>query len=327
MDESNPWNTLDKPASEEKYSTRRIDEPKKHSFWWALDFQGQPGLAVEFKSGVSLPPSLPIFASINAKLSPDGMFLVLSLTQMDVLKKFRLLCHDLISEGQMVEEQDEEGLLENLVSSLQRWQKLFETRRQSSPTTEQKIGLIGELNCLRNFLAVNTGFRKAVDAWQGPKGHEQDFSVNGQLIEVKTQLSSSDKIVKINSLEQLDTISGPIMLMHLGLSPATPKTAGAISINSLIEGIINGLSGDNFGVDIFVTLLEQLGFSVDNDYGDDYFVVPFEDFFDVRDGFPSLTRSGVAMAAITKATYSLSIPELAPWSLERQVAEARIFND
>ena len=53
----------------------------------------------------------------------------------------------------------------------------------------------------------------AVLAWNGPKGHEQDFSYNGSLLEVKCQLSSRDRIVNIASLEQLDGVSGQILLM------------------------------------------------------------------------------------------------------------------
>jgi hypothetical protein len=327
MEEQNPWNSILKPRSGNSFGSKRVDGITKHNFWWALDCHGRVGFAVEFKSEITLPSALPKFSTIDVVLSPDSKFLLLFLKHSDVQRKFRLLCHDLILEAQSVDAGASKVLLENVTSTLKRWQRLFETTTQPSPTLPQKLGLIGELNCLVNFLAVRIGFRNAIDAWQGPKGHEQDFSINGQLIEVKAQLSSSDKIVKINSLEQLDTISGPIWLTHVGLSPASSDLAGAVSINSLIQTTINGLGGDNFGIDIFVTLLEQLGFNVENKYGDEYYVLPFENFFQIREDFPALTRSKVPSTAISKANYLLDMSELSSWDVSPDFVAEAVFSD
>ena len=242
---------------------------------------------------------------MELKISSDKKFFLLSLRDKEAQKKFRILCHDLICESQSIESGREVKLLEIAVSTLIRWGKLFSVKKIKEPTSSQKYGLLGELSCLANFVAHKTSYRKAVESWQGPKGHEQDFSINGHLIEVKAQLSSSDKIVKISSLEQLDTISGPIWLQHVGLSPSSSLEVGGVSINSLIDKILCGLAGDNFGIDIFVSLLELQGFAIENDYGNDFYTIPFINIFDVREDFPKITRKVVGSQSVMKALFSI----------------------
>lgn len=326
MEVSNPWDNIEAPKTQGDFSTNRITEKTKHDFWWSKDYRGNPGLAIEFKSAIGLPRSLPTFSSIETTISPDKKFLLLSLLDKDVVKKFRILCHDLINDSQAVETGDGSKLIESLISTLIRWEKLFVVKKIKSPTASQKYGLLGELYCLANFVAKNTDYRRAVDSWQGPKGHEQDFSINGHLIEVKAQLSSSDRIIKISSLEQLDTISGPIWLQHLGLSPATSLEKSVVSINSLIEEILGGLVGDNFGVDLFVSLLELQGFAVENDYGDDIFTIPFLNSYDIRADFPKITRKVVGSYAVTKASYSLNMSDLDVWLINQDTVTAEVFS-
>jgi hypothetical protein len=326
MELANPWEKIATPKKHGDFNSRRIRETSQHDFWWVVDSDGKPGLGVEFKAEIDIPHTLPHLTSIKATISPNQKFLLLFLLDKEILTKFRILCHDLINETQSVDAGNSPKLLENLVSTLNRWKKLLETKKIKSPSLAQKLGLLGELNCLANFIAAHAGFRRAVDAWQGPKGHEQDFSINGHLIEVKAQLSSSDRVVKISSLEQLDTISGPIWLQHLGLSPASSEDSSAISINSVIQKILNGLAGDNFGIDIFVTLLEQQGFALENDYGDEFYTVPFRQTYEIRDDFPKITRHIIGSNAIVKADYSINMSDLNNWMAENNYVEAEIFS-
>jgi len=326
MEESNPWKSITVPTSVGEINSLRVDGHKKHSFWWTVDSDGRPGLAVDFIDELQSTPSIPNFSIIEAIIVPNKKALHLTLLDKEIIKKFRVLCHDVITDTQDVEDKNDKQLLENLLSSLTRWQKLFEIKKIKAPTQSQKLGILGELCCLVHFVAAKTNFRHAVDAWQGPKGHEQDFSVNGHLIEVKTQLSSSDKIVKISSLEQLDTISGPIWLKHIGVSPADRLSVDTISINSLINTVVTGLKGDNFGTDIFVTLLEHIGFSVENEFGDEQFTIPFQNIYQVQKDFPCITKEMVGSSAIIKASYSINMSELTPWMVETDVAKQEIFN-
>lgn len=325
MDTANPWETISTPNKRGIFNSIRVKSQSIHDFWWVVDFDGNPGLAIEFGTEIELPNTLPKLSFIEARISPDKRYLLLFLLDREIQTKFRVLCHDLINETKSVSGGASLQLLENLVSTLSRWQKLLDVKKIKSPSLAQKLGLLGELNCLANFIATKVGFRLAVDAWQGPKGHEQDFSINGNLIEVKAQLSSSDRIVKISSLEQLDTISGPIWLQHIGLSPATANDVTAMSINSVINKILDGLSGDNFGIDIFVTLLEQQGFAIENDYGDELYTVPFRQTYQIREDFPKVTRQIIGSNAVVKASYSINMSDLGPWIVSDDFANAEIF--
>lgn len=325
MEEINPWEKISVPKSTTAPSSYRVDGTHHYNFWWAVNHNGQLGFMVEFSCEMELRTPIPNLQAIEAKLSPNKKFLTFFLIDREIQKKFRILCHDLISDSQHVGIGNDKKLLENVISTFIRWQKLFEIKKIKSPSMPQKLGLLGELNCLCNFVAKHVGFRGAVDAWQGPKGHEQDFSINGHLIEVKAQLSSSDRIVKISSLEQLDTISGVIWLQHLGLSPTPIQDANTISINSLTQQIVRGLAGDNFGVDVFVDLLERQGFSIDNQYGDEHYNRPFRNTYLVDEDFPKITRGILGSSAIVKGNYSLNMSDLSSWIVKDTIVETRIF--
>jgi hypothetical protein len=325
MEASNPWEKIQKPDNTGTFNSIRAAEKTNHNFWWTIDFKGNCGLAVEFNQHIKLPKSVPNFSSIEILVAPDKKFLLIVLTKSEDVKKFRILCNDLISDSQPIKGDDEVNLLATIILSLKRWQNLFEVKKIKTPSLSQRLGLLGELNCLVNFLAKYTDFRQAVKSWQGPKGHEQDFLINGNLIEVKAQLSSSDKIVKINSLEQLDTISGPIWLQHTGLSPCTLNNGQAISINLLIQEIVNGLDGDNFGLDLFATLLEVQGFSLENDYGDDLYAISYLKIYGVANDFPKITRKTIGSNAVLKAQYSINMSELDPWLKDVEFVKSRVF--
>lgn len=326
MQTNNPWIYISAPENSLEFNTMRVEEVCDHNFWWIVDCVGKPGLGIEFNTEISLSYNVPSFSSFEIKLSKNNKFLLLFLIDLEVNTKFRVLCQDLINEANSKTNIDGVEFLNHVMNTLKRWQRLFNVKKNNSPTLPQKLGLLGELNCLVNLIAKNVGFRAAVDAWQGPKGHEQDFLINGHLIEIKAQMASLDRVVKINSLEQLDTTSGPIWLQHLGLSPISVADSTSISINMLIQRILDGLVGDNLGIDIFITLLELQGFQVQNDYGDEVFRTSFVKIYQVREDFPKLTRKLIGSNAVVKANYSINMSELDPWIVDEEYIKARAFS-
>ena len=59
MELANPWELIDTPKNLGAFNSKRVGEQSKHDFWWTLDCKGNPGLAIEFKSVIELPHSLP----------------------------------------------------------------------------------------------------------------------------------------------------------------------------------------------------------------------------------------------------------------------------
>ncbi|WP_369408059.1 PD-(D/E)XK motif protein, partial [Pseudomonas sp. SWRI111] len=72
----------------------------------------------------------------------------------------------------------------------------------------ERIGLIGELLFLRDVLSDRVGWNAAIKCWNGPGGHEQDFVVAGSIFEVKTQVVTADRRIRISSEDQLDAVQG-----------------------------------------------------------------------------------------------------------------------
>ena len=85
------------------------------------------------------------------------------------------------------------------------------------------------------------------------------------------------------------------------------------------------MRGDNFGIDIFVTLIEQQGFMLKNDYGDEYFDTPFRNNYQIRDDFPKITRQIVGSNSVVKASYSINMSDLSTWLVTDAFLKKEIF--
>jgi hypothetical protein len=324
--EKDPWELLDKPSSKVNFSSSRDTNSEYLNFWWVKDVENKIGLVANFDEEIELEINLPLMQNIELQVGPDNKSILIFLKNNELKIKFLIFCQDIIFSSTEKNHSDQQQILENIIYCFSRWAYLFEPAKKRKLSSNLLIGIVGELYLLKNFIASNSSFRDAVDAWYGPKGHEQDFGINGRLLEVKSQLSTSDNVVRINSLDQLDTISGAIWLCHIGLSPSQSETNETFSINSLIEDIISGLDGDNFGIDIFLTLLDLLGYERGIKDGDSLYTIAYLSFFEIRDDFPTITRRLLGTNAIEKATYTLNINELRNWLVDQSDVKDEVFN-
>ena len=186
-------------------------------YWFARDFQGRYVLC--FDSGAEVPAasSVPKPAGIEVNalaFGEAGCRLVLTLLESEQFDIFRALCFDLMRSTAEISGDESAAGLSITLNRLRRWQSLLEKARDDLLTTSRIIGLVGELLVLRDLLLPRMNTFDAVQAWRGPYGDEQDFLLAGRIIEVKTQLSTSDRYLSVSSEEQLDTASGPILICH-----------------------------------------------------------------------------------------------------------------
>ena len=66
----------------------------------------------------------------------------------------------------------------------------------------------------------------------------------------------------ISSLEQLDDVSGPIYISHVGILVQQPvNTCDCFSLPSLVDEIVVSLSNDNYAIDTLLGCLESAGVS------------------------------------------------------------------
>ena len=245
--------------------------------------------------------------------APDQTNVTIFLLNDDDLRQFRVFCDDCIQEIEMRAQANAQSVLVVLNDTLARWVELLRVKKKGL-TLQKKLGIIGELLVLRDLLIKEFAPSDCIKAWNGPNGHEQDFLLNGKLIEVKCQLSSRDKIVKIASLEQLDCISGQIYLAHIGVSSAEREMAGSFSIGSIVDQIIDLLNGDNYSIDCFLGKLELIGYHhSESDYSD-FYVKSYSQIYRIDDDFPCLVR-GKTPPAIENCRYKLNLASLAQWEI------------
>jgi len=197
------------------------------------------------------------------------------------------------------------GAGSRLVERLLQWQGALRARRDGL-SRDAIIGLIGELTVLE-ALATSMPPLSAVNAWKGPEDGVQDFRAEGIAIEVKAT-AGSHALVPITSLDQLDARA--LRRLALAVVRLVEDPAGE-SLTTLV-GRIRGIAGGG--------VLEgklALGKWRDQD-AERYEEIRFRrvgiDVYDVRDGFPYLTRAN-APSGVAEAAYRLDARAIAPFVL------------
>ena len=237
----NPWEDLETPDPP-AFSTRPVNSASKHNFMWIKDASGRPGLALSFNELVTGRFEVPVFQNLEINVQSDKKTITFLLNDETTLRQFRIFCEDCVNAVEQQAKGDAHSVLAMLAAVVIKWVELFDGRNRQYLSKNAEIGLIGELIVIRDMLIDVIGASDSILAWNGPKGHEQDFLYNSLLIEVKCQLASKDKVLNISSLEQLDSVSGQIYLAHIGISPATVGQENCFSLPSLVDEIIKQLS-------------------------------------------------------------------------------------
>ena len=98
---------------------------------------------------------------------------------------------------------NDQKLISEIKITLEKWLTVFEKNNFKKLSLSEQIGLLGELNFIKEKLWKYMKIDEAILCWQGPRGHDQDFVLNF-LFELKTKLASAKQVIKIASLEQLN---------------------------------------------------------------------------------------------------------------------------
>ena len=214
MTDENPWLNINIPDDQGEFRTNRVIIETPHDFFWAKNFLGKCCLILNCQLNAKSDISLPKLKGIEFNIVSEGgkTSLIAILTDDTARDLFRTFCSDLIVSSRKVKTKDSVALINAMKSRIERWQDLMSRSKDKILSESEQIGLFGELVFLRDILMQKLDLINALTAWE-PDG-EQDFGWSGKLFEVKTQKSTSDKKVKINSLEQLDTVSGEIWLIQ-----------------------------------------------------------------------------------------------------------------
>ncbi|MFP3459794.1 PD-(D/E)XK motif protein [Arthrobacter globiformis] len=162
-------------------------------------------------------------------------------------------------------------------------------RGKSGLSTEQQLGLYGELLLLRQLIAY-LGEANAIEAWLGPASEQHDFVFGAFDAECKTTISEK-RIHTIGSASQLEKIPG----RDLWLISVQVTRAGLDSGESLNELVTDVAASLDMEADKFWGYLRGLGWRrEDGDLYSQRFILrsPIQTYL-VTEDFPAITTAAL----------------------------------
>jgi hypothetical protein len=228
--------------------------------------------------------------------------IALALERPDLESVFLVITEDLIASSRLAS--DVEQAILAVGARLSAWQTCLKLRKEGFGP-ERILGLYGELVILEQ-LGESIGLDHAIARWSGPEHGLHDFQAGRVSIEVKTCVGARG-IVRIGSLDQLD----PSSLESLALCRVVvvPDDAGT-DLSELVA--MTREAADNMGTSVRHDLDHRLlmsGYLDPEDRGAAHFdrlSVATVETYDVRGGFPRLTRETVE-AAVVSVEYGLDV--------------------
>lgn len=245
---------------------------------------------------------IPEFENLQVQLTDekDRKSLTLRLTDRGLTDLFSIICCDLAEASSIAT--TEGGAIQIFVVRLGRWAELLRRRRGNELSFNERLGLLGELNVLIWTIDVcGIDAPLAIRGWRGPDGDTNDIGLNHLRIEVKAQLSTQRRSLKISSLDQLNWDGRNL---YIAANRFTPSDQG-LSLKSLCADITFKLATNRAGLMEFQRKLIVAGYDSDASYAGDTFNLEKMSLYRVAEAFPRLVPSNVPLG-VTKANYEIS---------------------
>ena len=327
---ADPWCAIESPKEDNSLNARRADAEHPLDYWFARDVRGRYVLCFDSKANAPSATALPRLAGIELvvlSIGETGCRLVLTLLDSEQFDIFRALCFDLMRATRDLAENESSAGFAVTLNRLRRWQRLLEKARNDLLSQSQIIGLVGELLVLRDLFLPRLGPFDAIQSWRGPFGDEQDFLLAGRIVEVKTQLSTSDKYLLVSSEEQLDTASGSILLCHQTLDVPASDEDDAVSLNGLVSAVMESIVGnDHAAADLLQSALLEAGYRRREEYAQPYWLLNGRSFYEVRENFPRIVPNMIA-DGINKVRYRINTQACGEFEIAEEAAMEWTFDE
>lgn len=322
------WQEIAAPAEYGSCNVRIADSSHPLDFRIGRDYRGRYSfqLDADYPDG-NLPP-LPRMSAVTCELEPIAngrLRLIANLETSGDFRNFSLMCRSLmLATEQLVPSRSRVGLLK-AIEELHRWQEMLRHRSDGLLSRSERIGLVGELLFLRDVLADRMNWIDALNCWYGQDRHEQDFVVGSCIFEVKTQIVTADRRIRISSEDQLDPGQGRILLCNQGIAPTSSVDASARTLNLLVEEIRSdvALMGPR-ALDLLDIALLHAGYEVRKEYGEENWLLIDRTYYEVKDDFPRIER-GELRSGVDTVNYSIRISECTPFTVSETDAFAGIL--
>ncbi len=326
MDESD-WRNIAPAFDPHADNVRRASSTHPLDFYRGRNHVGQYIFSLTADSGCRELPKPPKLNEIDVSVERrpvDGARLVLTLEDRDQFEIFRTLC-DYLLEATADHPRGANGSgLRLVLLRLADWHNMLRRRRDSHLTTEETIGLVGELLFLRDQVMPRLDAAGSVSAWSGAQRNEQDFVYGIWQVEVKTQLSTSDHRLQISSEAQLDTAGSSLLLCHQTVARA-PASSGAISLNALIDDLTRKFTTAGPAVlEQFEFALEACRYARRDEYNEPEWLLIDRQLFEVRSDFPRIIPA-MLPAGVHAVSYAILLSACQGFAVDLDITLAKVF--
>ena len=313
---ADPWRGIARPDRIDSVTAHRASGSSRWDLFWGVDTEQTCLLMLRFQRGAQVSQQLPKLRGLTVErrspaADPDDV-LVLRLLESEHREIFHRLCLDIVDATGRAETEAE--AISRFVARTWRWHRLLRGGRDGRLNEEQQKGLIGELGLLETHLLSAVGVAQAVRSWRGPLGAPKDFEIGRVSVEVKARRGDSSAHVTISSEHQMDSTGVDVLFLQVvEITEAVSEAANALTITEIADRIRSVVAAhDPMTVDLFDARLFATGFDWSDDYSDRRWIRGREHFFNVREGFPRITRS-VLPVGVLNVRYSISLPDCEPF--------------
>jgi len=253
--------------------------------------------------------SIPVLSGINILVEQEKdetKELILMLVNQEQFSLFRTLTHDLLNITSDLPAGSSNFAALRICKRIERWQALLR-RSRDGLSRQGIIGLVGELLFIKNKLLPYLSIDQTIRAWRGPHRDEQDFALANAIIEVKSQESTADQYLRINSESQLDESSGRIVICHQTLAPCQKNDSQGLSLNELVNSIHEmSMSHSLIVSDLFYAGLLAYGYQFKPEYDNEIWKPVRLRTFEVIDDFPRIVARHLP-GGISNVTYCITL--------------------
>lgn len=228
-------------------------------------------------------------------------------------RNFALMCTSLLlATENLAAGQSRQGLVTTL-DELHRWQEMLRRQADRRLSKPERIGLVGELLFLRDVLSEKLGWNTAIKCWNGPGGDEQDFVVGANIFEVKTQIVTADRRIKVSSEDQLDPVQGRILLCNQGIAPLPAEVATGRTLNNLVGEVREAAGRAGSGsAELLDIVLLQAGYEEHPEYDEESWILVDRAYYEVKDDFPRIQR-GELRPGVDQVKYCIRVSDCVPY--------------
>lgn len=235
------------------------------------------------------------------KLSSETKGIVVTLLNQRFLDTFSKIAADVISATMPMEAESEAVSIFTL--KINSWRNIFSRGPMQTLSTEEQVGLYGELEFIKTLLNENFPTSEVIEAWKGADAEDKDFQFQNIGIEVKSS-HKQDKLVKISNIRQLDDAG--YAELYLYYYSFAKSNGGTNTLPMQIDEIRSLLVGSPY-LEEFESKLLNVGYNdSDKDSYKASYTMTYEEAYKIEDRFPKITSINV-MQGVLDASYMVDL--------------------